>query len=197
MGDPARDQRSNPPEAEAAFQATPPDLVAEMIDGELHVHPRPRPRHARATSRIGAILGGFDLGGFDSESGNLGGWLILDEPELHLGSRPDKLVPDLAGWRRERMPELPDTAAIDLAPDWVCEVLSEGTASMDRGKKRRIYAREAVGHLWFVDPEQQLLEVFRFQAGQWLLVDTFEANATIRAEPFDAIEIELGRLWER
>jgi Uma2 family endonuclease len=192
MGHPAFNLRGNPVEAELAFQATPAELVAEMVDGELPVHPRPSPRHARASSRLGAMLSGFDLG-----SDDLGGWLILDEPELHLGARPDKLVPDLAGWRRERMPELPDTAAIALTPDWLCEVLSESTAALDRGRKRRIYAREGVRHLWFVDPEQQLLEVFRLDDGYWLLVDTFEASATIRAEPFEAIELELGRLWER
>jgi Uma2 family endonuclease len=95
------------------------------------------------------------------------------------------------------MKELPDTAAIELAPDWICEILSPGTIAFDRGAKRRIYAREGIAHLWFVEPEQQQLEVFRLQASHWVLTETFEDSALVRAEPFEAIEIDLGRLWER
>ena len=193
MSEPARDLSKNPAEVEAAFLAAPPECVAEILDGELFVQPRPRYRHARATSRLGGDLAGFDREG----SGGPGGWIILFEPELHLGPRPDKLVPDLAGWRRERMPQLPDVGATNLAPDWVCEVISEGTEVIDRTKKRRIYAREGVRHLWFVSPERMMLEIFRLEAGRWVLVDTFEGDAPVRAEPFDAIELPLGRLWER
>jgi Uma2 family endonuclease len=193
MSQPPRDYSKNLPEVEAAFQAAPAECVAEILDGELFVQPRPRYRHARATSRLGGGLAGFDTEG----AGGPGGWIILDEPELHLGPRPDKVVPDLAGWRRARMPELPDVGATDLAPDWVCEVISEGTEVIDRTRKRRIYAREGVGHLWFVSPERKLLEVFRLEAGRWVLLDTFEGDSLIRAEPFDAIELPLGRLWER
>jgi Uma2 family endonuclease len=192
MSQAAKDQRRNSPEVEAAFGAVPPDQVAEIVGGELHVQSRPRPRHSRATFRLAHRLGDFDL-----SDGDFGGWHILIEPELHLGSMPDKVVPDLAGWRRARMPELPDTPAITLAPDWICEVLSPGTIAFDRGEKRRTYAREGVQYLWFVDPEQQLLEVFRLEMGRWVLTETFEGNARVRAEPFEVIEIELGRLWER
>jgi Uma2 family endonuclease len=193
VSQPARDYSKNRPEVEAAFQAVPRECVAEILDGELFVQPRPRVRPARAASRLGVRLGGFD----QDDMGGPSGWIILDEPELHLGPRPDKVVPDLAGWRRERMPELPDTAAIELAPDWVCEVISEGTEVVDRTTKRRIYAREGVGHLWLIGPERRMLEVFRVEAGRWLLIDTFEGEAPVRAEPFDAIELPLGRLWER
>ncbi len=189
---PASDLYKNSAEVEAAFLAVPEECVAEILDGELHVQPRPRVRHARATSRLGGDLSGFDREG----AGGPGGWIILFEPELHLGPRPDRVVPDLAGWRRERMPELPDTAAIELAPDWVCEVLSDGTERVDRTKKRRIYAREGVSYLWLVSPDQRVLEVFRLQGEHWVLLETFEGDSAVRAEPFDAIELLLGSLWE-
>ena len=192
VSQPGRDYSKNLPEVEAAFQAAPEECVAEILDGELHVQPRPRVRH-RATSNLGVRLGGFSQDDF----GGPGGSIILFEPELHLGPRPDKVVPDLAGWRRERMPELPDTAALELAPDWVCEVVSEGTEVIDRTKKRRIYAREGVGHLWLLSPERRMLEVFRLENGRWVLIDTFEGDAPVCAEPFDAMELPLGRLWER
>lgn len=178
-----------PREVEVAFEAAPPEVVAEIVDGELSLIPRPGPRHARAASRLVQCLGEFDEEG--------GGWVILKEPELHLGSRPDKVVPDVAGWRRERMPEIPDAAAITIAPDWVCEVLSDRTRRLDRGKKQRVYAREGVKHLWFVDPEAQIVEVLRLEGHRWLLVDTFEADAAVRAEPFEAAELPLGALWAR
>lgn len=123
--------------------------------------------------------------------------MILVEPELHLGSRPDKLVPDVAGWRRERLPEIPDEAAISIAPDWVCEVLLDRTRRLDLGKKRQVYAREGVKHLWFVDPEAQLVEVMRLEGRRWLLIETFEADAVVRAEPFEAADVPLSALWER
>jgi Uma2 family endonuclease len=179
----------NSPEVEAAFASAPPEMVAEILEGKLSLMPRPRPRHARAALRLARRLGSLDDEG--------GGWVFLMEPELHLGEGPDKLVPDIAAWRRERLPELPDDAAIRLAPDWVCEVLSDGTRRLDRGKKQRIYAREQVGHLWFVDPEAQILEVFERVGQQWLLIDTFEAEAAVRAPPFAAIDVDLAALWAR
>jgi Uma2 family endonuclease len=182
----------NAPDVEAAFQAAPSERVAEILDGDLHTSPRPHLRHARAASRLGGALDPFDR-----DVGGPGGWVILDEPELHLSPRPDKIVPDLAGWRRARMPELPDDAAVRLAPDWVCEVLSEHTEAVDRGAKLRIYRREKVGHAWLVSPALRTLEVYRLQAGNWVLVETFEGNARIRAESFDAIELDLGTLWAR
>jgi Uma2 family endonuclease len=180
---------ANLPEVEAAFQAAPPEMVAEIVDGGLYLMPRPRPRHARAALRLARRLGAFDDDG--------GGWVLLMEPELHFGPKPDKIVPDVAAWRRERLPEVPDDAAITIAPDWVCEVLSDRTRRLDRGKKQRIYARERVGHLWFADPEAQILEVFRLEGGRWLLVDAFEGDAKVRAEPFDSVELEIGALWAR
>jgi Uma2 family endonuclease len=167
----------------------PEHRVAEIIDGDLHVSPRPALRHALAASVLGNGLGPP----FHHGRGGPGGWWILDEPELHFGE--DVLVPDLAGWRRTRMPEFPDTPSLSLAPDWVCEVVSPSTERLDRAKKMPVYAREGVGHLWLVNPTARTLEVYRLAEGRWLLLATHEGSAQIRAEPFDAVELDLTPLW--
>ncbi len=167
----------------------PEHLVAEIIDGELITSPRPASRHARASS----ILGGKLVPPFDQGDGGPGGWWIVDEPELHLG--PDVIVPDLAGWRRERMPVFPDAAWFDLAPDWVCEVVSPSTGRVDRVRKMPKYAANEISHLWLIEPVLQTLEVFRLDAGTWRLVATHGGDEVVRAEPFDAIEIRLDALW--
>jgi Uma2 family endonuclease len=139
---------------------------------------------------------GADLGSaFDRGRGGPGGWIILDEPELHLGSEPDIIVPDIAGWRRERMPEVPDVVYFTLAPDWVCEVLSPRTEKLDRSDKMTIYAREGVRHVWLLAPDKRLLEVYRLDAGDWRRVAVYRDEDTPRAEPFEAIELELAALW--
>ena len=146
-------------------------------------------------------MGGELHGPFRRGQGGPGGWVILDEPEIHLGPKPDKVVPDLAGWRRERMPDELGAADAppyyDVTPDWVCEILSPGTEATDRGKKMRIYRREAVAHAWLINPTTCTLEVYRLETGRWSLLDTFEGDALVRAEPFDAIELPLALLWER
>ena len=167
----------------------PAHRVAEIVDGTLYTHPRPAPPHAVASSRLG-----FDLGGpFDRGRGGPGGWWIIDEPELHLGE--DILVPDLAGWRRERMVELPDTAYFTLAPDWVCEVLAASTRRLDLHEKRPVYAREGVPCLWLVDPVDRTLEAFELHDGQWLLIASAKDDEPISIRPFDAITFSLGDLW--
>ncbi len=171
--------------------ALPENVTGEILDGELIVQPRPASPHAVAASILGVDLGGP----FHRGRGGPGGWVILDEPELHL--RDDVLVPDLAGWRRARMPVIPDAAAFDLAPDWVGEILSPTTARIDRVKKRPLYARERVRHLWLIDPSERTLEVFRLEGELYAVVATYEGDAPVRAEPFDAIELELGALWRR
>jgi Uma2 family endonuclease len=168
----------------------PDAMIGEILHGQLIAQPRPAPRHARASAVIGDELGPpYDLG----RGGGPGGWWILDEPELHLGRHI--LVPDLAGWRRERMPFFPDTAYFDLAPDWACEVLSPGTARVDRVIKMPIYAEQAVQWLWLVEPDLRTLEVFRLCEGHWMLEGAWQENDTVRAPPFDAIAIPLGGLW--
>jgi Uma2 family endonuclease len=119
--------------------------------------------------------------------------VILDEPELHLTE--DVIVPDLAGWRRERMPRIPDVAAFEIAPDWICEVLSSSTAGVDRGRKLPIYAREKVAHAWLVDPVARTVEVLRLLGDRWSLVSTHAGDVIVRAEPFDSVELDLGALW--
>lgn len=181
----------------AAFRAVPDTMVAEILDGELHTTPRPARRHTNTAS----LLGGELHGPFRRGTGGPGGWVILDEPEIHLGPKPDILVPDLAGWRRERMPDAvgPDGAPPhhEVAPDWVCEILSPSTEAVDRGRKMRIYRREGVRHAWLINPDLRTLEVYRLEGGRWWLQDTFEADAAVRAEPFEAIELSLAVLWER
>jgi Uma2 family endonuclease len=167
----------------------PDDFVAEMFDGELYASPRPAVRHAHAAS----VLGGKLMEPFHNGRNGPGGWVILHEPELHFDN--DVLVPDLAGWRRERMPEAPDEAYITLAPDWVCEVLSPATEPLDRGKKLRIYARENVAHVWLVDPVRRMLEVLSLESGMWTALALLEDRDRARVAPFEAIELELGELW--
>ena len=172
-------------------------MIAQVLFGVLYTHPRPAAKHARATSRLGGELDGP----FDSGRGGPGGWLLLDEPELHLGE--DILVPDLAGWRRERMPELPDVVFFTLAPDWVCEVLSDSTRALDRSEKMKVYARERVSHVWLVDPAARTLEAFRLvprkkrsrAPASWTLLGVWRDDEKARAEPFDALALELGSLW--
>jgi Uma2 family endonuclease len=193
---PADPTAPNAAEVEAAYEATPPEMVAEILDGELFTMPRPRPRHARSATRLVR-----QLGPFDDDPGDPGGWVLLAEPELRLGPKPDRIAPDVAGWKRERLP--PDVfddaapAAIVVPPDWVCEVLSERTERIDRGKKMRIYRREAVGHVWLLSPSLETLEVYRLDGGRWVLVETYEGDARVRAEPFEAIELSLAALWAR
>ena len=167
----------------------PEHLVAEILAGELYTHPRPAGPHAEAASVLGMDVGGA----FHRGRGGPGGWIILHEPELHLGA--DILVPDLAGWRRERLPAVPDAAYIELAPDWVCEVLSKSTALIDRQRKMPIYAREDVEHLWLVDPVSRTIEVFHLDGDSYRFVGAHGEREHARIQPFEAIELELGALW--
>ena len=171
--------------------AVPDNLVAEIIDGELVTSPRPASPHALAATRIGTDLGGpFDR---PPGGGLPGGWWLLFEPELHLGE--DVIVPDFAGWRRDRMPVLPNVVGFTQPLDWVCEVVSPRTGAIDRGRKMRIYARERVGHLWMVDPLARTLEIYRLEADRWIVASTHAASERVRPEPFDAMELDIGRWW--
>lgn len=181
--------RSPKPATYEDLLALPPNVVGEIIAGELLTFPRPRARHAGVSSSLGEELGPP----FRRGRNGPGGWLFLDEPELHLGT--DVLVTDLAGWRRERMPELPDAAYLELAPDWVCEVLSPSTARVDRVLKRRVYAREGVRHFWMIDPDAQTFEVERLEGETYRVVLAAGGDDKVRAEPFDAIELDLQLLW--
>jgi len=183
---------AHPAERTATYEdllQVPDNLVAEIIGGRLYATPRPAPKHARASSSLGMEVGGP----YDKGKGGPGGWWILDEPELHLGD--DILVPDLAGWRRERMPSLPDTAWFDLAPDWICEILSPSTARLDRAEKMPRYAAQAVRWLWLIDPDVRTLEAYELRDGQWVLLTVLDEDKPVSVAPFDEIEFPLSALW--
>lgn len=169
--------------------AAPDNMVAEVLAGELHLQPRPAIPHAAASSAIGEQLGPP----FKRSHGGPGGWFILDEPELHLSG--DILVPDLGGWRRTTIDHLPNAPYFEIRPDWVCEVLSPSTEKIDRTLKLPIYAREGVRHAWLVNPLLHTLEVFRLEDGHWTSIGAYTDDQKIRAEPFDAIELDLSVLW--
>ncbi|MDC0707808.1 Uma2 family endonuclease [Stigmatella sp. ncwal1] len=180
------------PAPEATYEqliALPENTVGQIIAGELIASPRPASDHATASSALGGEL----YGPFQRGRGGPGGWWIVDEPELHLGK--DVLVPDLAGWRRARLPTIPRVPYFSLVPDWVCEVLSPSTAGLDRVRKKHVYAREGVEFVWLVDPIGRTLEVFQLRDGRWLELGAWSGEESIRAPPFDAISLELGALW--
>jgi len=173
----------------ADLEAVPEHFVAEIIDGELFTHPRPSPRHALAANELIYEL----TGPFRRGRGGPGGWMFLVEPELHLGE--EVVVPDVAGWRRERLLVLPDTAYLEIAPDWMCEVLSGSTERRDRTVKMRVYAEAQVPYFWLIDPRQQILEAFELQEGRWLKTGGWSSDDTVSAPPFDAIAFSLADLW--
>ena len=173
----------------ADLEALPDGVMGQIIDGDLIALPRPTLRHMRAATTLGAQLSGS----FEPGSGGPGGWLFLIEPELHLGA--DVVVPDIAGWRRERLPETPDTPFLALAPDWVCEVLSPSSVSVDRVRKVRVYGRERVGWYWLLDASARTLEVLRLQDdGVFALDATFGEGEPVRARPFESVELSLWRI---
>ncbi|QRO02432.1 Uma2 family endonuclease [Archangium violaceum] len=185
-------EEKKPPHREATYEelaALPPHQVGEILGGKLFASPRPASPHSAASLALGAEL----VGPFQRGRGGPGGWWFFNEPELHFGK--DVLVPDLAGWRRSRMPVRSNVPSFTLAPDWVCEVLSPSTARIDRTLKKQIYAQQGVEYVWLVDPVLRILEVLRLHEGQWLERGSSSGDARVRAEPFEAIELELEALW--
>jgi Uma2 family endonuclease len=173
----------------ADLEAVPEHLVAEIIDGVLETYPRPRPRHGIAAARLSGELDRP----FARGRGGPGGWVFIIEPELHLGTQV--VVPDLAGLRRERMPTDPEDAYIEIAPDWVCEILSPSTIRLDRGRKRSIYGEAGVSHLWLLDPAAGVLEGFALADGRWVLLATVQRGETVALAPFDAVPFPLDDLF--
>lgn len=183
-------QSARPAATYADLCQVPAHKVGELLDGELVVHPRPAGPHTAAASALGEELGPP----FKRGRGGPGGWLIFDEPELHLGA--DVLVPDLAGWHRQRLPEVPrDLLYFEISPDWACEVLSPSTRGFDRVRKLPKYAAASVGHVWLVDPLDCTLEVLQLREGQYVNAAAFQGDLVVRAAPFDAIELDLAILW--
>lgn len=167
----------------------PAHMVAEIINGTLYTQPRPALPHAFAGSGLGYEL----TGPFQRGRGGPGGWWIINEPEIHLGT--DVLVPDVAGWRHETLPQFPDAAHTSIAPDWICEILSRSTKSYDVTDKRDIYGTFGVGHIWFVDPDARTLEAFANLDGDWTLIAALRDHDPVCVAPFDAITFRLGDLW--
>ena len=173
----------------ADIEELPPHVVGEIVFGVLHSHPRPAPRHGVAAGELqGELRNPFRLG-----RGGPGGWIFIVEPELHLG--PHVVVPDIAGWRRERLTPFPDTSFIDIPPDWLAEVLSPATQAIDRTDKLAVYAEYGVGHCWYVDPNARTLEVFSLTEGKWLLAAAFKDDDDVAAPPFEVHSFALDVLW--
>lgn len=169
----------------------PEHVTGEILDGQLYTQPRPAGRHAVAERGLG-----FDLTGpFDFGRGGPGGWWILPEPEIHFIRDIEVAVPDLAGWKRERMPAIPEDHRFEVVPDWLCEILSPSTAKTDRAIKLPIYARFGVAFVWLVDPVARTLEAYELQQGRWLLLATLKDEDAVSLPPFDAVSFSLADLW--
>jgi Uma2 family endonuclease len=169
----------------------PENMTGELIEGELFAWPRPTGRHAHVESVLGMDIGGA----YDRGRGGPGGRWIIDEPELHFEVDRLVLVPDLGGWRRERMPEIPEGHRFTVVPDWVCEVLSPATALHDRRTKMTVYAEYGVAYAWLVDPLQRVVEFEQLENGRWSNLAVYGGDDKFRAEPFTAVEIDLGWIW--
>lgn len=171
--------------------ALPENLVGEILGGQLHTQPRPSGPNDVAERGLNIELGAP----FDKGRGGPGGWWILIEPEVHFQRDTEVAVPDLAGWRRERMPAIPQGHRYEIAPDWVCEILSPGTAKKDRAVKLPLYARYGVAHAWLVDPLERTLEAFELREDLWVLLGTLQDEEPVSMPPFDAISFSLAELW--
>jgi Uma2 family endonuclease len=167
----------------------PEDFIGEIVAGEIVATPRPANPHATVSSDLGGLL----IGPFRFGVGGPGGWVILDEPRVRFGE--EIRVPDLGGWRRERYVAQAGTGPVTVIPDWICEILSPSTEADDRGPKMDLYARAGVQHVWLIGWMVRTVEVYRREAAGWLRVATFTGDARVRAEPFDAIELDLALLW--
>lgn len=177
------------PATYADLEALPPNMVGQIIFGALHAHPRPAPRHGVAANNLGSEI----TPPFNRGRGGPGGWIFMIEPELHLG--PNVVVPDLAGWKIERLTPFPETAFIETPPDWIAEILSPSTQALDRTDKLTIYAQFGVGHCWYVDPIARTLEVFERSGAKWLLAATFKDAEAVTAPPFEVHTFPLDVLW--
>ena len=173
------------------LEVLPEGLTGEILNGQLHTQPRPSGRHGVAASALGGEL----YGPFQRGRGGPGGWWIIDEPELHFILDAEVDVPDLAGWRRERMTSPPQDHRFTVVPDWVCEILSKSTESKDREIKMPIYARYGVAFAWLIDPVKRTLEAYRLEDQTWHGLGRFEGDDAVAIPPFEAVTIDLSALW--
>lgn len=169
----------------------PDNLTAELVDGELFLSPQPGVPHSRFASALGMDIGSA----YDRGRGGPGGWWIIHEPEIHFAYNTRAVVPDLGGWRRERIPVLPTDHRFTVSPDWVCEVLSPSTFRWDREVKLPLYAEYEVPWAWYVHPVQHYVEIRKLIGGELSLIERYDGNAKFRAEPFMEVEIDLGSIW--
>jgi len=169
----------------------PERAIGELFDGQLHAQSRPAVPHVHAHSSMGISLGAP----FHNGIGGPGGWVIYSEPEIHFTLDVDVAVPDLAGWQRERKLKFPTGHKIELVPDWICEILSPSTRSIDREIKMPLYARYGVPWLWLVEPVERVLEAYRLVEDDWLEVGRYTGMVQAAIPPFDAVPFELGNLW--
>jgi Uma2 family endonuclease len=168
------------------------DVRGEVLAGEIVTAPALLPKHSKAQRALGGFIGGpFDD---DDGRGGPGGWWIFVEVDIALGAH-DIVRPDLAGWRRERLTDPGEQRPITVVPDWVCEVLSPSTAARDKVQKRTLYADHGVPHYWIVDVDSRTLEAFELHNGRWMLAGSYDEGATAAIAPFEAIRLEVGRLF--
>jgi len=181
---------STKPPTLADLDALPPGIVGEIIDGVLYTMTKPRMRHQRTGTGISADLRGpFDLG-----RGGPGGWWIVTEPGIELPNTPE-ISPDVAGWRRERMPEMPGDEPIRVVPDWVCEILSKNTRRHDQVVKMPYYAKIGVAYAWVADAEARVLVAYRLESGAWRVIGTYSNETEARIEPFDTVPVNVADWW--
>jgi Uma2 family endonuclease len=187
--------RVDPAEKLATYEdlcALPEGVRAEVLGGQIVTMPSPLPGHNRIAFSIARVIGGkFDP---DDENDGPGGWWLIPDVDVQL-RRHDVVRPDVAGWRRERLPEPWQARPIEVVPDWICEILSPSNAKEDRVRKADLYASCAVAFYWIVDPSERTLEAFELQRGGWLRLGAWTDGALARIRPFDAIETNVGRLF--
>ncbi|WP_089727481.1 Uma2 family endonuclease [Candidatus Thiosymbion oneisti] len=174
-----------------SLEALPAGLTGEILNGQLHTQPRPSGPHGRVASRVDRSIGRSYDDGIDGP----GGWWIFVEPEVHFVRDVEVTVPDLAGWRRKRMPYLPEDQRFEVVPDWICEILSPSTASRDREVKMPLYAHYKVQYAWLIDPVKRTLEAYRLDAGAWIEIGRFADADQVAVPPFEAMSLDLKGLW--
>ena len=165
----------------------------EMIDGELVPKEAASGKHGSAQVSLGHLLFPYRRRGGPPDQP--GGWWFASEALIDLGPQ-QKYRPDVAGWRRERLAAPPTEVPITLRPDWICEILSATNASNDTIRKMQGYHVAQVPHYWLLDPRDETLTVYRWQAEGYLRVLGAERTDTVRAEPFGAVELKVGALFD-
>jgi Uma2 family endonuclease len=163
----------------------------ELIGGELEERGAASGRHGRAQSRVSSVLGPYDRRRGAPE--RPGGFLFATEIDIFFDEE-NVLRPDVAGWRRERLAEIPDEFPVRVLPDWTCEILSTNRRN-DLIRKKRVYHQYRISHYWILDPEEGSLSVFRWNADGYTEVLSAERGERVRAEPFDGLEIAVGFLF--